>query len=682
MHSPPAPLRPLPSRPPTGARFAACLLPVVAAAALLAGATPARAGGDGWRFPDWPSAHALRLDCDAALRRARAALAALKRQPPGAAWLDAYDRFHAEAGDTTGPASLLAAVHPDPALREAAAACDGRWATFLGSAAADPALLRTARRVPAGNPVDHRMLDVVLHDLQAAGSALDAPHRARLRQLTRRLDSLVQGYTARLRDRPASAVFTESELADVPQAAWAQATRVGRDRWRVVLDDPTLDALLSAASSPDVRRRAWLARQQQGGDENLRRLAAIVVLRHQLAVLDGESSHAARVARQGMAGSPQAVAGLLDAVAEAVAVREREDLEALRRAKVALDGRADADEVRLQPWDVAWLAERERRERFGLDDEEVRRRFPPQPAIAWALRVMERLFGLRYEREPARLWHPDAQAWAVHDADSGRRLATLLLDLHPRDGKDSHAAVWDVRNGSPTLGRQPVAVLVANLDRRGLGFGDLETLLHELGHAVHQNLSVAPRVRLAGLAVLDDFVEAPSQMLEAWAYDREALGLMREVCPDCLPLDDDLVERARGARAVLRGHVYARQVLYARYDQALHAAPARGHAVDPMALWARLEGATPLGHVPGAKVPASFAHVVDGYAGSYYGYLWSEVLAHDARTAWGGRLMDPTVGRRWREHVLAQGNQREPRALLHDFLGREPSPDAFFAFLR
>jgi thimet oligopeptidase len=294
------------------------------------------------------------------------------------------------------------------------------------------------------------------------------------------------------------------------------------------------------------------------------------------------------------------------------------------------------------------------------------------------MRVIEKMMDVRYERVPgAVLWHPEAQAWRVSDAATGKPLAGLLIDLYPRVGKYNHAAVWSYRNSATRTGRLPQAALIVNLDRKGLSLDEMNTLLHEFGHAVHNNLSRTRYSAQGGVNVLHDFAEAPSQMLEEWIFEPRVLALMGQVCPSCKPVPDELLAKARIADRYGKGVHYARQRLQASFDLALYDA----QAVEPLALWARMEGETPLGHVEGSLFPAGFSHVATNYAAGYYGYLWSEVVAADLRTAFARDPLDPAVGRRFRDIVLANGGQRPPQALVREFLGRETTPQAFFADL-
>jgi thimet oligopeptidase len=432
--------------------------------------------------------------------------------------------------------------------------------------------------------------------------------------------------------------------------------------------------VLQLAEQAATRERLWRAKTDEGGSANLRLLAEITRLRQDYARLFGAASWAEFVIRRRMAGTPQRVEAFLGDVKAAVQDRELRELAELRQAKAAHLGRP-LDQVRLDRWDTSFYTERVRQARYSVDQEAFRQHFPPQQSLQFALRLVERLMGVRYQRvEGAAAWHPEVQTYAVSDAASGAALGTLWVDLYPREGKYNHAAVWPLRSTSAALGRQPQSALVVNFDRKGLTLDEMETLLHELGHAVHNNLSNARFVQQAGTHVLRDFVEAPSQMLEDWVYDPRVLALMAEVCPDCKPVPDALLAQAVAARRFSQGVLQSRQHLYASYDVALYGARLQ----DPLALWAQMEGATPLGHVAGSKFPAGFAHIAGNYSAGYYGYLWSLVVATDLRTAFAADKLDAAVGRRYRDQVLAPGSQRPPQDLVRSFLGREFNARAFY----
>ena len=389
--------------------------------------------------------------------------------------------------------------------------------------------------------------------------------------------------------------------------------------------------------------------------------------------LFGLPSYADFQLRRRMAADVAGAQRLLQDVKGAITQSELRDLALFRDAKASHLGQA-LERTELRRWDVMFYTERLRRERYSVDQEAFRKHFPPQESLKFVMLLAERLFGVRFTRVDMPLWHPEAQAYALTDVATGRSLAGLLVDLYPREGKYGHAAVWGYRSGAAGVNRIGQAVLVVNFTRQGLTLEELETLLHEFGHALHNGLSRTRYSLNAGTAVQHDFVEAPSQMLEDWIYDPKVLALFAQVCPACEPVPDEMIRRARVARDFAKGVLTARQHLYASYDLALHGPQAQ----DPIALWARMEGDTPLGYVPGTIFPAGFSHIARNYGAGYYGYLWSLVVATDLRTAFAADRLDPVVGARYRDRVLAQGGQRPAKAVIQDFLGREMNPKAFF----
>lgn len=627
--------------------------------------------------PAWQAIDSPRLlasTCQRNLAQANAALKALRRHPADSQWLRAQDRFMARVEDWAYRLVFMAHVHPDKAVRTAAEACELKWNGFFSSLGQESALYRAARRLQPADETDRQLLTNLLRDFEDAGVSLPPAQRARAKQLNDRIAALGQQFDRNIRDANLRVPFSKADLRGVPEAVWKDAKPGPDGRLLLGVEAPTYGPVLQLAESAAARERMWRAKTDEGGTRNLALLAEITRLRKDYAQLFGAASWAEFVIRRRMAETPARAETFLAEVKTAVQARELRELEELRQAKAAHLGEPPA-QVTLQRWDVPFYTERVRQARYAVDQEAFRQHFPPQESLQFVLRLVERLMGVRYQRlEGATAWHPEVQTYAVSDAATGAPLGSLWVDLYPREGKYNHAAVWGLRAVSTDLKRQPQAALVVNFDRKGLTLDEMETLLHELGHAVHNNLSTTRHVQQAGTNVLRDFVEAPSQMLEDWVYDRRALQLMAEVCPACKPVPDALLDQAVAARRFGKGVQQSRQHLYASYDLALYGPTPR----DPMALWSQMEGATPLGHVAGSRFPAGFSHIAGGYSAGYYGYLWSEVVAADMRTAFAADKLDAQVGRRYRDAVLAQGSQRLPQQLVKDFLGRDFNARAFF----
>lgn len=655
---------------------AASLLLAVCGPLSTSWAAPVRAPGPD--FPQFASADALKAACDSSLVQANAQLRQVERRAANSQWLAAYDAFSANLEDLSNPMQFLSSVHPDKALRDASEACELRWNDFSSSLAQNEKLYRALRVFKPVDATDRLLQKTLLEGFADAGISLPPAERARAKQLNDRIAELGQTFQRNIRDANLQVAFTEAELRGVPVAVWQGAKRDADGRVLLGLDNPSYEPVVQFAESAAARERMWRAKTNEGGEANLKLLAEITQLRKAYASLQGAASWAEFVLRRRMAENPARAMAFLDDVKSAVRQRERTELEELRQAKAAHLMLAP-EAVKLDRWDVSFYTERVRLERYAVDQEAFRAYFPPQASLQFALRLIERLMGVRYQRiDGVATWHPEVQTYAVSDATSGNALGTLWVDLYPREGKYNHAAVWGLRSGSLAQQRVSQAALVVNFSRQGLTLDELQTLLHELGHAVHNNLSATRRALQAGTSVKHDFVEAPSQMLEDWVLDKRVLKLFAEVCPACTPVPDALMDKAVAASHYGKGVRAARQHLYASYDLALYGPEPQ----DPLALWVQMEGDTPLGYVPGTVFPSRFSHIATNYSAGYYGYLWSLVVAMDLRTAFAADKLDARVGKRYRDLILANGSQRPPQALVHDFLGRDFNAKAFFDDLK
>lgn len=655
-------------------RFRFSALGVACMAASLSMLTVAQAGERG--AIRLPSAKEIPAWCNQSLGQARARIAKLKavplKQVSAKTVLHAWNDLDRVLQDVWGPIGLLSETSPDPAVRKAAEACDLKLSALPNEYLQSTALFERVRALQVSDPVDVMARQSILDDFDERGVSLPPEKRARAKAIFERLDKLAQDFSRNVRDVTTVLAFTESELEGLSASDHAQRKRDAQGRLVFGMDYPDADAILSHVTVESTRKAFWTAFNQRGGQPNLDLLQEAVKLRLELAQLMGKPHFADWAIARKMAGSAQAVNRFLDDVQGRVEELERKELDELRQEKVRLTGDAQAT---LQRWDVSLMQQRLKKARYSVDQSAVRAQFPVDPTIAWMFKVSADLYGLDFKANPKLpVWQSDVRAYDVFDRASGQYLSSFYLDLFPREGKYKHAAAFPVRGVSTLIGRTPVSVLVTNFNREGFDQNELETLYHEFGHILHGVLSKTRYILNAGTGVKRDFVEAPSQMFEEWSRRPETLALFAQVCPSCKPIDPQLIERMNASRAFGRGIQYARQRLYAAWDMSLHT----DQLVDPMQSWAQLEGKTPLGHVPGTMVPAAFGHVMGGYQAGYYGYMWSEVLALDMRSAFGKNAMDTAVGSRYRKLILESGGERAPAELVEAFLQRKPSPEAFF----
>jgi len=628
-------------------------------------------------FPTPASVADVQSRCDAGLKGAAKLVTQLEKRKVDAGWLAALDDLTVYLENHQSPNDFVLNVHPDKAIRDAAQACSLRWADFGSSFGQNEKVYRALQKAPKQDGIDAEFVRLSSGQFEDSGVALPKAKRQRAKQILDKLTELDQQFNKNIRDAGTRVAFTEAELKGVPTSVWEKAKRDDQGRVLLGVDNPSYVPVMRSAESAEARERMWRAKTNQGGQANLDLLAQIVTLRGEYARLFGFDNYVDFNLRRKMARNGANATRFLDSVTGAVNARESAELQELRAAKAQHVGTA-VNQTKVERWDATFYSERVKLAKYSVDQNAFRPYFPPQASLEFALHVIEKMMGVKYTRIDNKLWHDEAQTYVVSDAASGQPIAQLYVDLYPRDGKYNHAAVWPLRGSATRIGRTPVAALVVNFDRNGLTLDEVETLLHELGHAVHVNLSKTRYASTAGTTVMHDFVEAPSQMLEDWVYDKNVLKLMQDVCATCKPVPDAMVEQAQAAKHYGKGMLFGRQQLYASYDLTLH----QQARPEPLPLWARMEGATPLGYVPGTMFPAGFAHIAGGYGAGYYGYLWSLVVAMDLRTAFAADKLDAAVGKRYRDLVLGQGAQKPAPELVKDFLGRESNSEAFFEDLK
>ena len=631
----------------------------------------------GPNFPQFNTVADVTSRCDAGLKGANQRVAALEKRKVDGGWLAAFDDLTVYLEDHQGPNDFVLNVHPDKSIRDAAQACSLRWADFGSSLGQNEKIYLALRKAPRKDGIDAEFVRLASGQFEDSGVALPGPKRERAKQILDKLTELDQQFNKNIRDAGTRVAFTEAELRGVPESVWAKAKRDEQGRILLGVDYPSYVPVMRSAESGEARQRMWLAKTNEGGQANLDLLAQIVTLRGEYARLFGFDNYVDFNLRRRMAKDGATATRFLDSVTGAVNAREKDELQELRAAKAQHLG-TPVEQTKIERWDATFYGERVKLQKFSVDQNAFRPYFPPQASLEFALHVIEKMMGVKYERIPNKLWHDEAQTYVVSDVATGKAIAQLYVDLYPRDGKYNHAAVWPLRGSAMRIHRTPAAALVVNFDRNGLTLDEVETLLHELGHSVHVDLSNTRYASTSGTSVMHDFVEAPSQMLEDWVYDKNVLKLMQDVCPSCKPVPDAMVAQAQAAKHYGKGGQFGRQHLYASYDIALH----QSAKPEPLPLWARMEGATPLGYVPGTLFPAGFAHIAGGYGAGYYGYLWSLVVAMDLRTAFAADKLDAGVGKRYRERVLGQGAQKPAPELVKEFLGRESNSQAFFDYLK
>ncbi|MFT3969620.1 MAG: M3 family metallopeptidase [Micropruina sp.] len=615
--------------------------------------------------------------CTGQLGAARAAVAELVRAEPGSLsivqlWNDAAIGLR-NAGSVAG---LLSSVHPDAGVMERAEAIEVEVQGYSTDLHLDPEVYRALSSVNPANLDDdgRRMLAESLRDFHRSGVDRDDHVRDQVRDLEARITELSQAFSRNIRDGRLEARVPGAALAGLP-ADYVEAHPVNGDGFVTISTDyPDVLPFLTFSTDPAARRVVASTFFSIASPVNDPVLADLLQARHDLATLLGYASWPDYDAEVKMIGSGDAIAAFIDTVSAAAGpVGEREIGILAARARLDEEAEIDASNWR-------YFHEAVKREHYGVDAHEVRRFFDFGKVHDGLLRIMSQLFGLRFTPVPvdqARPWHPDVTSYDVSFVNGGGQVGRLYLDLHPRERKYNHAAQFDLVAG--VRDRQlPEGVLVCNFPRGLMEHRDVVTLFHEFGHLVHHLLGGAPSwLRFSGVATEWDFVEAPSQLLEEWAWDAAVLQLFATDA-DGTPIPADLVAQMKAAEEFGKGFLARTQMFYAALAYRFHLERPSDPTARMLELYREYSLVKPL---PDTHFYSGFGHLA-GYTSGYYTYMWSLVIAKDLFSAFDpDNLLEPRVAARYRDSVLAPGGSKDAADLVADFLGRPYNTEAFKAWL-
>lgn len=630
-----------------------------------------------------PTAEQIAPQCESTLKQLKNQVAALEKFPlpksgltvaASKQFLAKMDQVRITMENLQVPLDLISNVSPDAKVRSAAEPCLVKLNAYSTELLQNGKLYALVSALKTDDAIDAKFRQDLLDGFEDTGVSLPKDKQEKMKALSKKLDELAQEFSRNVRDNNEKLSFTPEEMKGLPEKYLASAKKDEKGNYLLGFDSPTYLPFMENADNAEARKRFMIAYANHGTPKNMKILKEALDLRRELASLFGFNNYADYVIRRRMAGSASAVHKFLDEVRVPVSALEKKEIEELRVFK-AETLKTPLDQTRFERWDLSYWQQKIKQARYKLDKEALRKYFPTDAAIPWALDVSSQLYGVSFKQVEVPVWHKDVQYYDVLDAKSGKRIAGIYLDLFPREGKYGHAAAWPVRGVSSLIGRTPISALVTNFNREGLDDNEMETMVHEFGHVLHGVLSNTRYVSHAGTAVELDFVEAPSQMYEEWARRKESLLGIAKFCKKACPaVDDTLIKNMTAAHNFGRGIRYARQMVYASYDMQIH----NEQAADPLDVWKKVEGATPLGYVDGTEFPGQFGHLMGGYGAGYYGYMWSEVMALDMLSAYGKKLMNPEVGMRYRNTVLGRGSEKRGAELVKDFLGRAPSSKAFF----
>jgi len=592
----------------------------------------------------------------------------------------------------------LESVVTTPELRAAHNAVQGPVSAFYTSIALNENLWNAVQAVDESAekeklaPVHRRYLDKTVTGFRRAGADLDAAGKKQLEELDVALTKATTKFSENVLDATNAYEFlitNENKLAGLPEsarmAARASAQSKGKEGWRLTLQGPSYTAALTYLDDRAIRRELWEAsntRATGGQYDNRGLLSEILGLRRRKAKLLGYRDFADLVLEERMAhAGGEAQAFLEDLHHKTLLFFELEN-----RSLLAMGQSLGYEKV--NPWDVAYLAEKQRQALYEFDEEELRPYFQLENVVAGMFDIFSRVLGIRVIEEPdVPGWDPAVKYYRVEDARSGKLLGGFYADWFPRENKRGGAWMDSLVTGNPDANRPHLGLICGNLTAPVgdapslLTHREVETIFHEFGHLLHHTLSLVPVRTLCGTNVPWDFVELPSQIMENWCMERDALHLFARHYKTGEAIPEELFEKMKRARTFRSANTQMRQLGFGMVDLKLHREydPEQGSDVLAYArdIYARF---SPASLPADYGMIASFTHLFASpvaYGAGYYSYKWAEVLDADAFTRFRREgIFNTGTGLDFRRGILERGDSDDPAQLYRTFMGRDPDANA------
>ena len=623
--------------------------------------------------------------CRADIEKARGSAAAFRSGDTreALAALDRYDTAIALLTDAASRASLARNVHPDEAMRTAAADCESDVDKAATEISLERPIYDVLNRldVSRADPATRHYVSRTLRDFRRAGVDKDEATRSRVKALREELVKLGQQFQNNIASDVRTIELDPADLDGLPEDYKRARKPAANGKVALTTNNTDYQPFMSYAKSARAREAFWKIYRQRGDPKNLAVLGRMLEARRELANLLGFPTWADYITGDKMIGTRQAASEFIQKIASAADAQLTADYKAL----LARKQRDTAGAQAVDAWDSAYLQEQVKADTHKFDSQSVRPYFEYRRVKQGVMDLTSKMFGITYRAVPdAPVWHPDVETFDVFEGS--RLLGRIYLDMFPRDNKYKHYAQFTLVNGK--AGRVlPEGVLVCNFPKPGVdGSGaepalmqhsDVETYFHEFGHLLHHVFGGHTRwAGISGVATEWDFVEAPSQMLEEWVWTPQTLQTFARHHQTNEPIPADLVKRMKAADEFGKGIFVRQQMFYAATSLELHSRDPKG--LDTGRVVAEMQNKyTPFKFVEGTHFEESFTHL-DGYSAIYYTYMWSLVIAKDMFTVFNKQgLLNPEAARLYRRTVLEPGGSKPAAELVQDFLGRPYRFDAY-----
>lgn len=644
------------------------------------------------QFADLTAEH-IKEATDVSIKEARESLTKLYAIPKVQRTFDntmlELDNIYNKAGNIYGSVYLMGSTHPDDAARNQADEGKAEFAKFFNEISLDENLYRAVKdysetaEAKSLTGYKARFTQKTVEDFERNGFALPKEKRDELKAINDKLADLTILFQKNIAEVSDYLMVDETEI-DGLQEDYKNARRQEDGKYKIDLTYPSYVPFMKFSNSESARKKLYTLYNNRAATKNPEVLIKVLILRQQMAELLGFKTYAEYRTGDRMAKTPQNVwdfeNNLIDKLKEKAQI-DYDELLSVKRVKLG-DETIDV----IQPWESGYYNNILLKEKYELDQNLVKEYFETNNVIDGLFQITQNLFGVEYEeiKDPS-VWHKDVRLFNVKQ--DGKIISRFYIDLYPRPNKYSHAACFPMIGSKETEnGPQfPTATLVCNFPAPTadmpslLPHGDVETFFHEFGHVLHSVLTKTKLSSQSGTSVSRDFVEAPSQIFENWTWNYESLKLFAKHYKTGEVLPKELFDKMLAAKNVGSGLAFTQQVYYGILDFTLHDKYDPTSSKPVVEVMKELQNEITLyPYLDGTQMFAAFGHLM-GYAAGYYSYLWALVYADDMFSVFDKNgLMDVNTGKRYRDIILANGSSRDELEMVVEFLGRQPSQDAFF----
>jgi Zn-dependent oligopeptidase len=509
------------------------------------------------------------------------------------------------------------------------------------------------------------MIQIML-DFTKLGLGLEDESYNRVKEIKNELSELTSTYELNVDNYSKEFLFTQEQLeeAGLPQS-FIDERKTDDGKIKISLQYPDYVPMMDYCKNREIRKQMNYEYKRKAYDTNVEIAEKVFKLRQEQAKLFGYENHSDYELNDSMAKSTENVMKFLDNLREKIKPLHERDYNLL------LEYAKKDNITKLESYDISYYSNLLIEDITKLKKEDLKKYFPVQSTVTSVFKIYEQILDYKFieitHLHLDTLWHEEVKLYEVRENDLIK--GAFYIDLHPRDGKYGHAAVFPlITKSSQTL---PIAAIACNFAKDFLNFDELETFFHEFGHVMHHISSKSTISETASFSCEGDFVETPSQMFEEWCYNNSILKILNED----KTITDDIIEKIKKQRNILQGWHVARQLLFCYIDMFLHSKKFISNSFEVVKRLTK--EICNIDTIENTNELASFGHLMDGYDAGYYGYMWSLVYAKDLFTMFKDKELDQEIGKKFKEQILSQGSIRPSIESVKMFLNREPNLDAF-----